>query len=296
MERLSHAFRALGDPTRLRIVRLLASAPLNVSELVSVVGISQPAVSHHLGKLKALELVREERQAGFTYYSLDMKQGDDRWPLVELARDADDPEGDRARLDELLREREDRHALNERLIEPGQSWSLWASALGSLLPPLDVADFGCGTGTMSVALARWAKSVVGIDQSKSAIEQARARAKREGVRNVSFAREDLHRLSLPTGSKGLVVISQSLHHVDDPQAVLTQAFRILKRGARAIVLELGPHDQSWVRERLGHRHLGFEPEALEAQLSAVGFKQCRLESNARDGSPFRAFSLVGVKP
>jgi 2-polyprenyl-3-methyl-5-hydroxy-6-metoxy-1,4-benzoquinol methylase len=295
MERLSHAFRALGDSTRLRIVRLLAAAPLNVSELVSVVGISQPSVSHHLGKLKALELVREERQAGFTYYSLDVRQGDDRWPLVQLAQQAEDPKGDRARLEELLREREDRHALNERLIEPGQSWSLWASALGSLLPPLEVVDFGCGTGTMSIALARWAKDVLGIDQSKSAIEQARGRAKREGVRNVSFVREDLQRLSLPAGKKGLVVISQSLHHVDDPRAVLAQAFRILKKGARAIVLELCPHDQTWVRERLGHRHLGFEPEALRELLSDVGFKNCRLESNARDGSPFRAFSLVGVK-
>jgi ArsR family transcriptional regulator len=259
MDRLSHAFRALGDPTRLRLVRLLATAPLNVSELVSVVGIAQPSVSHHLGKLKALELVREERQAGFTYYSLDLQPGDDRWPLVQLAKQSDDADGDRARLEELLRDREDRHALNERLIEPGQSWSLWSSALGSLLPPLEVADFGCGTGLMSVALARWAKDVIGIDQSKSAIEQARARAKREGVRNVSFVREDLQKLSLPAGKKGLVVLSQSLHHVEDPEAVLAQAFRILKRGGRAIVLELCQHDHCWLQELLVHRHLAFQP-------------------------------------
>ena len=52
MEALSQSFRALGDPTRLRILRLVAEAPLNVSELVSLVGVAQSSVSHHLGKLR----------------------------------------------------------------------------------------------------------------------------------------------------------------------------------------------------------------------------------------------------
>src|SRR6478752_7398656 len=140
MEALSQSFRALGDPTRLRILRLLARAPLNVSELVSVVGVAQPSVSHHLAKLKQLELVREERQAGFTFYSVAVDAKDARWPLVRVAQESDDGQGDDARLNDLLRQREDRQALNERLLEPGQSWLLWASALASLLPNLEVAD------------------------------------------------------------------------------------------------------------------------------------------------------------
>lgn len=60
----------LGDPTRLRILRLVAEAPLNVTELVSLVGVAQSSVSHHLGKLKGLGLLREERHAGYSYYSL----------------------------------------------------------------------------------------------------------------------------------------------------------------------------------------------------------------------------------
>ncbi len=46
MDALSQAYRALGDATRLRILRLIAQTPLNVSELVSLVGIAQPSVSH----------------------------------------------------------------------------------------------------------------------------------------------------------------------------------------------------------------------------------------------------------
>jgi ubiquinone/menaquinone biosynthesis C-methylase UbiE len=297
MDTLSQSFRVLGDATRLRILRLVAQAPLNVTELVSLVGVAQSSVSHHLGKLKGLGLIREERQAGYSYYSLALDGEDSRWPLIRLAQEADDEAGDSARLKDLLRAREDRQALNERLLEPGQSWSLWAGALASLLPPLDVADFGCGTGTLSVAIARWARRVWAIDQNAEALEQAKERAAREGRANIHFLREDLHRLSLPSGETDLVVISQSLHHVESPTAVLTEAARLLKPGGKLVVLELMPHEERWVLERLGHKHLGFAPEFLEAALKEAGFQSITREAHARDGaSPFRVFLLTGVKP
>jgi len=296
METLSQSFRALGDPTRLRILRLVAAAPLNVSELVSIVGVAQSSVSHHLGKLRQLGLVREERAAGFTYYSLAVDAEDVKAPLVKMAVDAEDETGDRARLTDLLRQREDRQVLNERLLEPGQSWFLWSSALASLLPALDVADFGCGTGVLSVSIARWAKTVVAIDQNADALAEARARAKRQGARNITFLREDLHHLSLPAERTGLVVLSQSLHHVEDPQAVLAEAARILVHAGKVVVLELMPHRETWVRERLGHRHLGFQPADLERQLRKAGFERVNREVHPQNASsPFRVFLLSGEK-
>lgn len=297
MDVLSQSFRVLGDATRLRILRLVAQAPLNVTELVSLVGVAQSSVSHHLSKLKGLGLIREERQAGYSYYSLALDQDDARWPLIRLAQEAEDESGDSARLKDLLRAREDRQALNERLLEPGQSWFLWAGALASLLPPLDVADFGCGTGTLSVAIAHWARHVWAIDQNPEALAQAKERAAREGRANIHFLCEDLHRLSLPAGERDLIVISQSLHHVESPAAVLTEAARLLKPGGKLVVLELMPHEERWVLERLGHKHLGFAPELLEAALAEAGFQSITRETHARDGaSPFRVFLLTGVKP
>jgi ArsR family transcriptional regulator len=274
----------------------VGEAPLNVSELVSLVGVGQSSVSHHLAKLKGLELIREERQAGFTYYSLAVDPTDPRWPLIRLAHDAEDAHGDRARLTELLRRREDRASLNEKLLEPGQSWMLWATALATLLPPLDVVDFGCGTGVLTVELARWARRVTAIDRSAHALSQARARAERAGLTNITFLEADLRELPLSGGKKDLVVASQSLHHVDDPQSVLAEAARILKPAGRAIVLELMPHREKWVQERLGHVHLGFEPEALAQGLAKAGFKSVSYTPCARDGGdPFRVFLLTGVR-
>jgi len=294
---LSETFSALGDPTRLRILRLVAAAKLNVSEIVSLIGVAQSSVSHHLAKLKSLELISEERQGGFTFYSLAVDASDQRWPLIRLARESEDVHGDLSRLTELLRRREDRHTLNERLLEPGQSWLLWASALSSLLPKLDVADFGCGSGVLTQELSRWARHVTAIDKSAQALDQAKARLAREKRSNVSFVEADLHRLPAGLPKHDLVVISQSLHHVDEPAAVLEEAGRLLKPNGRVVVLELMPHSETWVKSRLGHVHLGFEPASLEHALKAAGFVDVHFTQTPRDGAAaFRAFLLTATRP
>jgi ubiquinone/menaquinone biosynthesis C-methylase UbiE len=296
MEALSQAYRALGDATRLRILRLIAQTPLNVSEIISLVGIAQPTVSHHLGKLKAMKLLVEERQGGFTYYSLDLHPDDPRWPLIRVAiDDRSDSDGDLARLRDLLRLREDRQALNERLLEPGQSFQLWSRALGRLLPRWDVADLGCGTGSLSVEIARWARSVLAIDRNPEALTAARERAEREEARNVEFVVADLHDFSTRRRFD-LVVASQSLHFLDDPRRILANARRLLKKGGRLLVLELLPHGEEWVRERLGHRWLGFEPSDLAAMLEPEGFGSISTEILPSQSSPFRPFLLCAEVP
>ena len=208
-----------------------------------------------------------------------------------MAREATDEEGDLARLEDLLRQREDRQALNERLLEPGQSWFLWAGALASLLPPLAVADFGCGTGMLSVAIARWASRVWAIDYSEAALVQARERAAREGPRHITFLVRGPAPAVAAHGGPHLVVISQSLHHVEAPPAVLAEAARILKPGGKLVLLELMPHDERWVLERLGHRHQGFAPETLETRCARWASARCRAKRmRARGRAPFASSS------
>ena len=69
--RLSAVFKALSDPTRLRIVSLLAHHELCVCDLAAALGMTQSAVSHQLRQMRELRLVRKRRDGRKMYYSLD---------------------------------------------------------------------------------------------------------------------------------------------------------------------------------------------------------------------------------
>jgi DNA-binding transcriptional ArsR family regulator len=69
--RLAETFKALSDPTRLRIVSLLAGAELCVYDLAAVLGMGQSAVSHQLRTLRDLRLVRWRRDGRQVFYTLD---------------------------------------------------------------------------------------------------------------------------------------------------------------------------------------------------------------------------------
>lgn len=70
MELYVKIFKALGEPTRLRILRLLSVRPMYVCELESVLGISQPRISQHLKVLKEATILRETKEAQKTFYML----------------------------------------------------------------------------------------------------------------------------------------------------------------------------------------------------------------------------------
>lgn len=63
-------FRALADPTRVRILHLLRDGPLCVGDLVSVLGLSQPKVSRHLAYLRRARLVEDEKRGLWCFYRL----------------------------------------------------------------------------------------------------------------------------------------------------------------------------------------------------------------------------------
>ena len=68
------AFKALGEPTRLKILKMLSLRPLCVCELSEVLNIAQPRVSQHLRILKEADLVRESRESYWVIYSLNHKK------------------------------------------------------------------------------------------------------------------------------------------------------------------------------------------------------------------------------
>jgi SAM-dependent methyltransferase len=299
--------RLLGDPTRLRLLRVLAADALNVSELTGVLGLAQSGVSRHLGLLRDAGLVTEERAGGFTWYRQSDALSDAASPLAPLGawltaefnRPTADMRADDARLEEVRRLRKESfatHGDDRRQLVPGRSWPAWARAIGLLLPPTEVADLGCGEGYLTMEAARWATRVIAIDRAKDVLDRGKALAKRRRLSNITWKRGEIERVPLPDASVDLALLSQALHHADHPVRALEEAHRILRPGGRVLILDLRDHRESWVTSKLGDRWLGFTESDLDRLLREAGFSSPVVRVGARKtGDPFKVLIASGLK-
>ena len=310
MKQSGELFRLLGDEARLRLLRVLAGrhGRLNVGELTAVLGLAQSGVSRHLKLLKEAGLVVEEREGGYSFYHLSPALLDGGfgglWPALEAqfqaAARAPTVRADDSRLQEVLRLRKENfaemHGTDKAQFVPGRSWAAWSRALGLLLPPVELADLACGDGYLSVEAAHWANRVIGIDRSTEVLKRARALAERRGVTNILWKRGDLERLPLDEGVVDVALLSQALHHAEHPANAVAEAARILRPGGRVIALDLREHDQTWVRDRVGDRWLGFKDSELAGFFRDAGLTNVTVRVGARlPGDPFTVLIAGGVK-
>ena len=305
----SALYRLLGDEARLRLLRVLAKERLNVTELTGVLGLAQSGVSRHLGLLKEAGLVAEERDGGFSYYRLapTLQDGDLATVLAaQFDQAADDGavRADEARLQEVLRLRKenfDTHSgpdtRDARQLVPGRSWAAWSRAIGLLLPAVKVADLGCGEGYLTIEAARWASRVIAVDRSEVVLSRARALARRRRMSNVIWKKGELEKLPIRDGTVDVAMLSQALHHAQNPARAVAEAARITVAGGRVLVLDLRMHEEDWVRAKLGDRRLGFEDEELKRMLTAAGLVDVKVGVGARKaGDPFTVLIASGAKP
>lgn len=69
--RMAELFKALDDPTRLKIVNALIISEMCVCDIAALLNLTQPAVSHHLKMLRQIQLIKYRREGKVSYYSLD---------------------------------------------------------------------------------------------------------------------------------------------------------------------------------------------------------------------------------
>ena len=311
MDDVSALYRLLGDEARLRLLRVLRRERLNVTELTGILGLAQSGVSRHLGLLKDGGLVVEDKDAGYTFYQV-APAGDDALQTLwagldaQFARKATDVSvrTDDARLQEVLRLRKenfDDHrspdTRDARQLVPGRSWAAWSRALGFLLPPLRVADLGCGEGYLTLEAARWASRVVAVDRSATVLARAQALARRRRVGNVVWKRGELEQLPIKDETVDVALLSQALHHASDPLQAVQEAARVTVPGGRVLILDLRQHHEEWVRSTLGDRSLGFGDDQLKRLLTSARLRDVKVSVGARKtGDPFAVLIAAGTKP
>ncbi len=72
MERVTGYFKALSDPARLRVLKLLEGGELCVCDITAALDMTQPNVSFHLGILRDAGLIKDRREGRWSYYTLDL--------------------------------------------------------------------------------------------------------------------------------------------------------------------------------------------------------------------------------
>ena len=302
--------RLLADPTRSRILHLLHRGELAVGELQEILGLPQSRISTHLALLRKAQLVNDRRDGKKSFYSLARDLPVSIAGIVDaaLAASAREPKSaaDQRSLQRIIEKRRQKAEQHFNLVAdrlgrnycPGRSWEAIGQMLFLLTPRVRIADLGAGDGTLSRLLARQAESVHCVDNSPRMVQVGRALAKKEHLRNLTYILGNIEKVPLPDRSIDLALLSQALHHAENPRLALSEAFRILKPGGRLLILDLRAHRFEKARELYADRWLGFKENELHDWIEEAGFRQSEVRVVAKEVKEpcFETILATGMKP
>ena len=284
MDVLLKALRAAAEPTRLRLLALCADGELAVSELVHILGQSQPRISRHLKLLAEAGLLERFREGSWIFYRRAAAGAGAETALnliALLGRDDEILTLDRERLAEVKGNRE--RAAAAYFAANAERWNQLRSlhvddgevekVLMGMLSGQDggeLLDIGTGTGRMLEILAGRADRCHGVDISREMLAVARANLERAGLSNCALRHADMYKLPYQANAFATVTIHQVLHFADSPERAVGEAARVLKPGGRLLVADFAPHGVESLRDEHEHRRLGFADAEVAQWFSAAG--------------------------
>ncbi|HEY8163362.1 MAG TPA: metalloregulator ArsR/SmtB family transcription factor [Methylocystis sp.] len=280
------ALNAAAEETRLRLLALLSQSELTVSEIVTILGQSQPRVSRHLKLLVEAGLVERRREGAWAFFRLSPSN-----QAGAIARDIAawlDPKDpvlveDQARLAEVRLARAENAAryfaahaaewddIRSLHVPEARVEEAMCDAVGGA-PVRTLLDLGAGAGRMLELFAPLAERAIGLDLSPAMLAVARGRMEETGLRNVQLRQGDIYALPIERNSVDLAIMHQVLHYLDDPARALREAARVLAPGGRLLVVDFAPHQEEALRDKHAHRRLGFSESEIVGLLDQAGLE------------------------
>lgn len=155
-----------------------------------------------------------------------------------------------------------------------------ATAIQARIPlseAMDVLDFGCGTGLVTLALGPRVGTITGADTSPGMLQVLSEKATAAGL---TVAQRALDGSPVPAlgGPYQLIVSSMTLHHVADVPRLFQQFAAHLIPGGQVALADLDAEDGGFHDGVPGVHHLGFQRDQIKVWLEAAGFLEVRLET------------------
>jgi len=278
--------RAAAEPTRLRLLALLRHGELTVSELVAILGQSQPRISRHLKLLTDAGILERIQEGSWVFYRLS-RTGTAHQLVTNLFLTIPDEDAtltrDQNALNGIKQARADQAASYFRA-NAGRWNELRSLHIDEAVvekniikaftnpPPARLLDIGTGTGRILELMAPHIESGVGVDLSREMLGVAKSRLEAGGFDHTQVRMGDLFNLNFESASFDGATLHQVLHFLDDPGRAITEAARTLTADGRLLIIDFAPHDIESLRHDHSHRRLGFSDNDIREWCENAGLK------------------------
>jgi 2-polyprenyl-3-methyl-5-hydroxy-6-metoxy-1,4-benzoquinol methylase len=164
---------------------------------------------------------------------------------------------------------------------------------------MDVLDFGCGTGLLTLRIQPLIRSIVGVDSSRGMLDVFKNKIQTMRLTNASAQLLEVDNGETLLGVHDLVVSNMTLHHVRDLSMLFSRFFEILRPGGRICVADIDLDGGEFHENADGVFHYGFDRDELKKTIADAGFVDIRfrlateVEKQARSGG-MRAFTVFIV--
>ena len=170
-------------------------------------------------------------------------------------------------------------------------------------PAMDVLDFGCGTGLLTLALQPHVRTIIAVDSSQGMLDVLNKKIKAQDIKNVRTRHVDLEKGDELPGTFDLVVSSMTFHHIRDTGMLLDRMASVLRPAGRIAIADLDSDEGKFHDSNEGVFHFGFDRHTMRKSFEAAGFVSVRnrtaaiLQKPGPDGGmrSFTVFLMTGEK-
>jgi len=136
---------------------------------------------------------------------------------------------------------------------------------------MDVLDYGCGTGLLTLSLQPYVHSITGADSSHGMLDVLNAKIKKYSLTNVKTQYLDLEIGDALEDRFHLITSSMTFHHINDPLLLINKFYNLLHPNGYLCIADLDPDEGKFHSNKEGVIHFGFERSFMRELFIQAGF-------------------------